>query len=50
MEYTPKQIDAYAFIAARRREAEMREELHVNTLATRGDTNAIRRQMREWEE
>jgi hypothetical protein len=50
MSYTPKQLQAYLIIAMQRRKNELRERLHVNTLAARGDEKAIRSQLRQWDE
>lgn len=49
MEYTPRQLDAFLFLAGRRRLRDMREQLHLGTLASRGDEKAIRTQLREWD-
>jgi len=48
MEYSPRQLDAFVFLASKRREREMRDQLHVNTLAARGDEDAVRKQLRQW--
>jgi hypothetical protein len=50
MEYTPRQLQAFLFLASRRRQQELREELHISTLAARGDEKAVRSQLREWED
>jgi hypothetical protein len=50
MGYTPRQLQAFLFISAKRRQAELRERLHVNTLAARGDAKAVREQLRQWDE
>ena len=50
MEMTPPQLDAFLFLAGKRRQQELREELHMHTLAARGDEKAVRSQLREWED
>jgi hypothetical protein len=50
MEMTPRQLQAFLFLASKRRQQELREELHMNTLAARGDEKAVRSQLRQWEE
>jgi hypothetical protein len=49
MNYTPRQLQAFLFLAAKRRQRELREQLHLNTLAARGEEKAVRNQLREWE-
>jgi len=49
MGYTPRQVQAFCFIAGRRRLREMGEALHLNTLAARGEEKSIREQLREWD-
>ncbi len=49
MDYTPRQLEAFWFIAQRRRLRERGEQLHDNTLAARGDEKTIRNQLRELE-
>jgi hypothetical protein len=49
MEYTPRQLQAFLFLAQRRRQGELSDQLHLNTLAARGDETAVRKQMRELE-
>jgi hypothetical protein len=49
MEMTPRELQAFLFIAQRRRQRELSEELHLNTLAARADEKAIRAQLKEWE-
>jgi hypothetical protein len=49
MQMTPRQLQAFLFLAGKRRQAELREELHMTTLAARGDEKTIRTQLREWE-
>ena len=50
MDYTPKQLRAFAFIAERRRAAELRERLHVARLAASGNDKAINAQLKEWDD
>ena len=50
MQYTPRQLQAFLFLAAKRRQAELRDELHMSALAARGDEKTIRTQLREWED
>jgi hypothetical protein len=47
MDYTPRQMQAYLFLSAKRRQTDLRDQLHVNTLAARGDEQAIRGQLRD---
>jgi len=49
MDYTPIQLQAFVFIAQKRRARELGEQLQANLLAARGDEKAIRTQLREWE-
>lgn len=49
MSYTPKQLAAFLFLAEKRRQQELRQQLHTNTLAARGDEKAVRSQLRDWE-
>jgi hypothetical protein len=49
MEYSPRQLQAFVFLAAKRRQRELREQLRVNTLAARGEERAVRDQLREWD-
>jgi hypothetical protein len=49
MDYTPRQLQAFLFLATKRRQRELREQLHTNALAAHGDEKAIRTQLREWE-
>jgi len=49
MDYTPRQLQAFTFIAQRRRQREMSDALHLNALAARADEKTIREQLREWE-
>jgi hypothetical protein len=48
MDYTPRQLAAFLALAERRRKADLSEQLHLNTLAARGDEQAVRNQLREW--
>ena len=50
MDYTPRQIQAFCFIAERRRRRELGEQLHVNTLAARGDEKSVRAQLKAWDD
>jgi hypothetical protein len=47
MDYTPIQLQAFWFIAHRRRLREMSEQLHINALAARGDEGSIQKHLRE---
>jgi hypothetical protein len=49
MDYTPRQLQAFLVITQHRRQSELREQLHVNALAARGDAKAIQGQLRDWE-
>jgi hypothetical protein len=49
MDMTPRELQAFLFIATKRRQRELSEQLHCNTLAARADHKAIRQQLREWE-
>jgi hypothetical protein len=49
MEMTPRQLQAFLFLAGQRRQGELREQLHVSALAARGDEKTIRGQLRDWE-
>jgi hypothetical protein len=49
MNYTPRQLEAFVFLASKRRARELREELQVNALAAQGSEKAIRGQLRDWE-
>jgi hypothetical protein len=46
MDYTPRQLQAFVFIAGKRRQRDLGERLHVNTLAARGEEKAIREFMK----
>jgi hypothetical protein len=50
MQYTPRQLQAFLFLANKRRQGELREQLHVAALGARGDEQAIRGQLRDWED
>jgi hypothetical protein len=50
MEYTPRQIHAFEFIAERRRKSDLAWTLMVNALAARGDDKAIRSQLKEFDD
>jgi len=50
MDYTPIQLQAFQFIAHKRRARELAEQLHTNLLAARGDENAIRKKFKEFED
>jgi hypothetical protein len=50
MDYTPRQLQAFLFLAEQRRRRDLGEQLHVNLLAARGDEQTIRKQLRDWEE
>jgi hypothetical protein len=49
MDYTPRQLQAFLFLAAKRRQTELSEELQLHALASRGDEKTIRAQLREME-
>jgi hypothetical protein len=49
MEYTPRQCQAFAFIADKRRQRELSEALEVSALGARGDQKQILARQREWE-
>lgn len=48
MDYTPRQLQAYLFLAGKRAQRELRERLRVNTLAARGTEKSVRDQLRDW--
>jgi hypothetical protein len=50
MQYTPRQLQAFLFLARKRRQRELREQLYASTLAAHGDEKAIQRQLRDWED
>jgi hypothetical protein len=47
MDYSPRQLQAFVFLASRRRRRELREQLHVAALAARGDPDAVQRMLRD---
>jgi hypothetical protein len=47
--YTPRQIEAYIFIATLRHKRELAESLGMMTMAARGDPDDIQKQIRELE-
>lgn len=49
MDYTPRQVQAFVVIAQRRKQEELRQQLLLGTLAARGEENAIRAQLKEWD-
>jgi hypothetical protein len=49
MEMTPRQLNAFLFLATKRRQRELRELLHLQRLAAHGDERAIRATLLEWE-
>jgi hypothetical protein len=50
MDYTPRQIEAFIFIAQKRRQRELAVQLELNTLAARGDEKALRAKFKQWED
>jgi hypothetical protein len=50
MQMTPRQLEAFVFLAAKRRRAELREQLHMTAVAARSDERTIRTTLREWED
>jgi hypothetical protein len=46
MKYTPRQLQAFLFIASKRRQRELAEMLQISTLAARGEEKAVREQLR----
>jgi hypothetical protein len=48
MGYTPKQLQAFCFLAGKRRQRELSELLHTHLLAARGEERAVRNQLKEW--
>ena len=46
-QYTPRQMQAYLFIASRRRQRENRELLALYAMATRGEGKDIRKALRD---
>lgn len=49
MTYTPRQLQAFLFLAEKRRQRELSDELHLGALASRGDEKTIRAQLKEWD-
>jgi hypothetical protein len=49
MSYTPRQLQAFLFLAQQRRQHDLRDLLQLNALAARGDANTLRRQLKDWE-
>jgi hypothetical protein len=47
MEYSPRQLTAFLFMASKRRQRELREQFHVAALAARGEPEAVRALMRQ---
>jgi hypothetical protein len=50
MNYTPKQAQAFLFLAMRRRQREQREMLYIAAMGARGDPKAVEEQLRQWED
>jgi hypothetical protein len=50
MEYTPRQIQAFEFIAERRQKGDLAWTLVLGVLAARGDEKAIRGQLKEFDD
>jgi hypothetical protein len=50
MNYTPIQIQAFLFLAGRRRQRELRELLHVAAMGSRGEAKAVQEQLRQWDD
>jgi hypothetical protein len=50
MDYTPRQVLAFLVICQQRRKAELREQLAVGLLASRGDEKAVRQQFKAWDD
>jgi hypothetical protein len=48
MEMTPRQLQAFLFLAGKRRQRELSEQLQVTLLGARGEEKAIRERLREW--
>jgi len=46
-QYTPRQMQAYLFIAGRRRMREQKELLALYAMATRGESRDIRKALRD---
>jgi len=45
--YTPRQMQAFLFIASRRRQREQRELLALYAMATRGEAKNIKKALRD---
>lgn len=50
MDYTPRQLQAFAFIAERRRVALLREQLQIARLAAHGKDEAVKSQLSDWDD
>jgi hypothetical protein len=50
MQYTPRQLDAFLFLAGKRRRRELAEQLHLTAVAARSDEKTIREQLRGMED
>jgi hypothetical protein len=50
MDYTPRQATAFVAMAEHRRRQDLRLDLVVGTLASRGEDRAVRAQLKEWGE
>jgi hypothetical protein len=50
MEYTPRQLEAFLFLAGKRRDRALSDQLYANRLAAHGNEKAIRAQLKEWDE
>jgi hypothetical protein len=50
MDYTPRQMMAFLVIAEHRRRQNLRLDLFVGMLASRGEERAVRNQLKEWDE
>jgi len=46
-QYTPRQMQAYLFIAGRRKQREHKELLALHAMAQRGDTKDIKKALRD---
>jgi hypothetical protein len=46
-QYTPRQMQAYLFIASRRRQREQKELLALHAMATRGEAKDIKKALRD---
>jgi hypothetical protein len=47
MDYTPRQAEAFLTISIHRRRRELAEQLHIATLAARGDEKSMRETLKE---